>query len=100
MVTVGLLIRLQAKPGQESEIEKFLESAGPIVEGEPATTAWFGIRLGPSEYGIFNAFPDEAGRQAHMTGHGAEALFARAPDLFAHPPAVEPIDIVVAKLPG
>jgi quinol monooxygenase YgiN len=100
MVTVGLLIRLQAKPGQESEVEKFLGSAGPIVEQEPATTVWFGIRLGPSEYGIFNAFPDEAGRQAHMTGHGAEALFARAADLFAQPPAVEPVDILTAKLPG
>jgi quinol monooxygenase YgiN len=99
MVTVGLLIRLQAKPGQESEVERFLESAMPVVDDEPATTAWFGIRLGPSEYGIFNAFPDEAGRQAHMTGHGAEALFARAPDLFAQPPAVEPVDIVAAKLP-
>jgi quinol monooxygenase YgiN len=100
MVTVGLLIRLKAKPGQESEVEKFLESAGPIVDQEPATTAWFGIRLGPSEYGIFNAFPDEAGRQAHMTGHGAEALFARAGELFAQPPAVEPVDILTAKLPG
>jgi quinol monooxygenase YgiN len=100
MVTVGLLIRLQAKPGQESEVERFLESATPIVDQEPATTAWFGIRLGPSQYGIFNAFPDEAGRQAHMTGHGAEALFARAPDLFAQPPTVEPVDVVAAKLPG
>ena len=100
MVTVGLLIRLQTKPGRESEVERFLESATPIVDQEPATTAWFGIRLGPAEYGIFNAFPDEAGRQAHMTGHGAEALFAHAPELFAQPPAVEPVDIVAAKLPG
>jgi quinol monooxygenase YgiN len=100
MVTVGLLIRLQAKPGQESEVEKFLESVIPVVDQEPATTALFGIRLGPSEYGIFNAFPDEAGRQAHMTGQAAEALFARAADLFAQPPAVEPVDIVAAKLPG
>ena len=100
MVTVGLLIRLQAKPGRESDVETFLQSAIPLVDQEPATTAWFGIRLGPAEYGIFNAFPDAAGRQAHMTGHGAEALFARTPDLFAEPPAVEPVDVLAAKLPG
>jgi quinol monooxygenase YgiN len=100
MVTVGLLIRLQARPGQETAVEAFLESAIPIVAQEPATTALFMIRFGHSEYGIFNAFPDEAGRQAHMTGHAAEGLFTRAGELFSEPPAVEPVEIIAAKLPG
>ena len=99
MVTAGLLIRLQALPGQESKVAEMLGGAMPIVDREPGTTALFMIQFGPSEYGIFNAFPDEAARQAHMTGHAAEALFANAA-LFAIPPTVQPVDILAAKLPA
>ena len=67
MVTVALLVRLEARPGRESDVEEFLRGGLALVEAEPATTAWFGIRLGPSTFGIFDAFPDEAGRNAHLT---------------------------------
>ena len=100
MVTVGLLVRLEAKPGKEAEVEEFLRSAQPIVEGEPATTAWFAVRFGPASFGIFDVFPDDAGRQAHIGGKVAEALFAKAPDLFAQRPSIEQIDILAEKLPG
>jgi quinol monooxygenase YgiN len=100
MVSVGLLIKLPAKPGKEQDVAEFLASAMPYIEQEPGTTALFMIRLSPSEFGIFNAFPDEAARQAHMTGTAAEALFARAADLLSAPPSVEPIDILAAKLPA
>ena len=63
MVTVALFVRLEAKPGKEKDVEQFLRSGLPLVNDEPATTAWFGIRLGPSTFGIFDAFPDENGRQ-------------------------------------
>ena len=76
MVKVALFVRLEAKPGKEKEVESFLVSGLPIVNEEPATTAWFGIRLGPSTFGIFDAFPDEAGRQAHL----AQFLLGQAPD--------------------
>ena len=71
----------------------------PIVQDEPATTAWFGIRLGPTTFGIFDAFQDEAGRQAHLSGRVAAALMAKAPELFAKPPAIEKVDVLAAKLP-
>ena len=100
MVTVGLLIRLHAKPGKEAEVETFLEGVMPIIRDEPATTALFGVRFGPAEYGIFNAFPDEAGRAAHVSGLAAAALFGRANELFASAPSVEPVDILAAKVPG
>lgn len=100
MVTVGLLVRLEAKPGKEVEVEEFLRSAQPIVEGEPATTAWFAVRFGPASFGIFDVFPDDAGRQAHIGGKVAEALFAKAPDLFAQRPSIEQVDILAEKLPG
>jgi quinol monooxygenase YgiN len=100
MVTVGLLVRLLAKPGKEAEVEGFLAGGLLLVEEEPATIAWFAIRLGPSEFGIFDAFPDDAGRQAHLAGRVAEALMAQAPELLAQPPAIEPVDVIAAKLPG
>lgn len=100
MVKVALWVRLDAKPGKEAEVEKFLREALPIVEQEPATVAWFAIRLGPSTFGIFDAFPDEGGRQAHMSGKVAAALMAKGPDLLAKPPSIEKIDVLAAKLPG
>ena len=100
MVTVALLVRLEAKPGKEADVEKFLKGGLPIVQEEPATTAWFAIRMGPSTFGIFDAFPDEAGRQAHLTGRVAAALMAQASDLLAQPPSIEQVDVLAAKLPG
>ena len=100
MVTVGLLLRLEAKPGKETDVENFLKGALPIVQEEPATMAWFAIRIGPSTFGIFDAFPDDAGRQAHMVGRVADALMAQAPDLLAQPPNIERVDVLASKLPG
>ena len=100
MVNVALLVRLEAKPGKEADVESFLRGGLSIVQREPATTAWFAIRLGPSTFGIFDAFPDEAGRQAHLSGEVAAALMARASELLAQPPVIEKVDILTAKLPG
>jgi quinol monooxygenase YgiN len=100
MVTVGLLVRLEAKPGKEADVERFLEGGLALVNDEPDTTAWFAIRMGPSTYGIFDVFPSDAGRQAHLQGRVAEALMAQAPDLFSEPPDIGQIDVLAAKLPG
>jgi quinol monooxygenase YgiN len=100
MVNVALFVRLEAKPGREADVENFLRDGLPIVQEEPSTIAWFGIRLGPSTFGIFDAFPDEAGRQAHLSGRVAAALMAQAPELFAQPPTIEKVDVLAAKLPG
>jgi quinol monooxygenase YgiN len=89
-----------AKPGKEKDVESFLLSGLPLVQAEPATTAWFGIRLGPSTFGIFDAFPDEAGREAHLSGKVSAALMEKADELFAEPPSIERIDVLAAKLPG
>jgi quinol monooxygenase YgiN len=99
MVTVALFVRLEAKPGKEADVEAFLRAGLTLVEAEPATTAWFGIRLGPSTFGIFDAFPDDAGRTAHLTGRVAAALGQNAAELFATPPTIERVDVLAAKLP-
>lgn len=100
MVRLALFVRLEAKPGKEAEVESFLRSGLPIVQEEPATTAWFAIRMNPSTFAIFDAFPDEAGRTAHLSGRVAAALMAKAPDLLAKPPSIEKVDVLAAKLPG
>ncbi len=99
MVTVALYVQLEAKPGKEAELENFLKSALPVVQDEPATIAWFALRIGPSTFGIFDAFPNEAGRAAHMSGRVADALMAKAPDLLAKAPSIDRIDILASKLP-
>lgn len=98
MVHVALLARLEAKPGKEDEVADLLKSALPLANAEPATTVWFALKLGPSTFGIFDAFPDEAGRQAHLAGQIAAALMAKAPELLAQPPTIERVDVLAAKL--
>lgn len=100
MVKTGLFVRLEAKPGKEEEVSKFLTSALPLAEGEPATTAWFAVRLGPSTFAIFDVFPDDAGRQAHLSGPIAAALMERASQLLSVPPNIEKLDVLAAKLSG
>lgn len=99
MVTVALAVKLEAKPGKEKDVENFLRGGLAIVQDEPATTAWFAIRFSNSTFGIFDAFPDEAGRQAHLTGRVAAALMEKAGDLLATPPSIEKVDVLAAKLP-
>lgn len=100
MVTLGYLIRFEAKPGKEADIERALKAALSAIQEEPGTTAWFALRLGPSTYGISDAFPDEEGRQAHYNARFAQ-LQELASSLFVEGSLVmEPVDILAAKLPG
>jgi quinol monooxygenase YgiN len=98
MVKLALFVRLEAKPGREADVENFLRGGLSVVQEEPATIAWFAIRLGPSTFGIFDAFLDESGRQAHLSGRVAAALTEKASELFAQPPSIEKVDVLAAKL--
>lgn len=98
MVTLGLFVPLEAKPGKERELEEFLKGGLELVNQEPATTAWFAIRMGPNTFGIFDVFPDESGRQAHLSGRVAAALMAKAPDLLASAPDIRKVEVIAAKL--
>lgn len=97
MVTVGLLVRLEAKPGQEQAVADFLRSGLSLAQNEPDTINWYGIQLGPSTFGIFDTFPSDEGRQAHLNGPIAAALMANAADLLASDPVIEMVDILAAK---
>jgi quinol monooxygenase YgiN len=97
---LALLALLRAKPGKEKALEEFLKSAQPLAAAEPATTSWYAIKLGPDRFGIFDTFPDEAGRDAHLNGPIAKALMAKAGELLADPPQIEKVEILAAKSPS
>jgi quinol monooxygenase YgiN len=99
MVTRGLLVRLEAKHGKDGEVEQFLRAAQPLAQQEAATTAWYAIRFGKSEYGIFDVFPDDAGRDAHLAGPIAQALMEKADELFAKPPSIRKLEVLADKFP-
>ncbi|MGA2868079.1 MAG: antibiotic biosynthesis monooxygenase [Verrucomicrobiota bacterium] len=94
---VGIIATLKAKPGKEDEVEQFLKSALPLANQEDGTLVWFAFRLGTSTFGIFDAFADEAGREAHLSGPIAAALMSQWKDLLAEPPKIEKIDVLAVK---
>jgi quinol monooxygenase YgiN len=94
---VALWVMLQAKQGKESEVAEFLKSAVPLVEAEPETLSWYALQIGPSTFGIFDTFPGDSGRQAHLSGKVAEALMAKAPDLLSAVPSIQKVDLLAVK---
>ena len=97
VVRKALFVRLEAKPGQEAAVASFLEGGLAIVLDEPATAHWFALRFGPTTFGIFDTFADDAGRDAHLAGRVAAALMAKAGELLATPPSIEKVDLLAAK---
>ena len=100
MTKVSLYVRLEAKPGKEQEVADFLVGALPLVNQEPETIAWFALRMSPNVFGIFDAFPNEQGRDAHLSGEVAKQLMAKAPELLATAPEIHKVDVLADKLPG
>lgn len=98
MVRVALAVKLEAKPGKEAEVAAFLKSGLALANQEPATPVWFALQFGPSTFGIFDAFPDDAGRRASLEGPTAKALMAKAGDLLKSPPSIEKVDVLAAKV--
>ncbi|MDQ6763344.1 MAG: antibiotic biosynthesis monooxygenase [Bacteroidota bacterium] len=97
MVKYALLARVEAKPGKEQMVEDFLKSALPLAEDEKDTVEWFALKIGPSTFGIFDTFNDEAGREAHLSGKIAAALMEHADELLAKPPVIEKVELLAVK---
>src|SRR5262245_982456 len=97
---VALFARLEAKPGKEDEVAQLLQAGLDMAKQEPTTPLWFALRLGPTTFGVFDAFADENGRQTHLNGPIAKALIAKAPELFAGAPAIQPLEVLRVKQPG
>ncbi len=98
MATKALLVKLEAKPGQEDAVKQFLLSALPLVEQEPGTKPWLAVQFGPSTFGIIDAFPDNGARDTHLNGPVGQALSQRGDELFSRPPEISPLDVLANKL--
>jgi quinol monooxygenase YgiN len=98
MVKTALVVRMVAKPGKEAEVAKFLAGAGPLAQGESFTPVWFALQTAPNTFYIVDAFANDENRGKHLTGEIAKALMAKAPDLFAQPPAIEKADVLASKV--
>ena len=97
MEKLALLALLQSKPGKEAEVEAFLKSALPLAIQEKGTVRWYALKLGSGRFGIFDTFADAAGKDAHLSGEIAKALFAKAEELMAAPPQIEQPEILAVK---
>jgi quinol monooxygenase YgiN len=98
MLSLGLFVRLEAKPGKEEEVAAFLNQGLQMANQEATTPLWFALRLGKSTFAIFDAFADESGRQTHLNGPIAKALMGNASNLLAVPPSIEKTEILGAKI--
>lgn len=97
MIKVGLVVLLEARPGKEEELARFLAGALPLAQAEEKTAVWYALRSGPTGFAIVDAFPDEAGRAAHLDGPIARALLSRADELLAAPPDIRRVEVLAAK---
>ena len=100
MIKLALLVKLEAKPGKEKEVEEFLKAGGNMAIDEPKTISWYAFKLGPTTFGIFDTFEEESGREAHLTGDIAKALMQKAPDLFSTDPDIKKADVLAVKSQG
>jgi len=98
MISLGLFVRLEAKPGKENDVAAFLAQGVQLAKQEATTKLWFSLRLNHSTFAVFDAFADEEGRQTHLNGPIAKALMEIAPKLLASPPSIERTEILGAKL--
>jgi quinol monooxygenase YgiN len=100
MSKLAIWAEVEAKPGKEQAVAEFLRSAQALAEKEPATLTWYAVKLGGAKFGIFDTFADEKGREAHLNGEIAKALFGKAKELFVKEPQVHKIEVLAAKAPG
>lgn len=95
--TLGVLALLEAKPGKGEDLGKFLEDGRNLAAAEPDTVTWYAFKISDTQYGIFDTFDDDAGRQAHLGGQIPAALSKVSEALLATPPDIRTIDVLAVK---
>ena len=97
MATVAVLVNIEAKSGKEAEVEALLIAALPLARAEADTRGWHAFKSGPSTFGVFADFDDEAGRRAHLQGEAARLLLSGTETLLARPPQITSVDVLAAR---
>jgi len=97
MAKYAIWVMLKANPGKEADVEAFLKQGAAMSLDEPRTVAWYGVKVAPGVYGVFDTFEDEEGRDAHLNGEIAKALMAQAPELFSNELRIEKMEILADK---
>lgn len=100
MTSLALYVELKAKPGREEDVAAFLTGARDLVTAEGGTVAWFAVRFDKTTFAIFDAFNDEAGRDAHLNGAVAAGLMAHAAELLMMAPEIRKPSVLADKLPS
>lgn len=96
-VKLGLLALLDAKEGKGAALGDFLEAGRALAAAEIGTVTWYAFKLSDTQYGIFDSFETEAGRQAHLNGEIPTALGQVASDLLAKEPDIRMVDVIANK---
>jgi len=93
----ALHITLKARAGKEAEVESLLQGILDEVRHEVGTRPWFGLRRTGSTFEIFETFPNEAAREAHLSGKGAALLMERSNAVLASPANIDRLDVLLTK---
>jgi quinol monooxygenase YgiN len=97
MVKKAIWVMLKAKPGKENDVEAFLKQGAAMANDESKTVTWYGVKIAPGMYGVFDTFEDESGREAHLSGEIAKALMANWDALFSNELKIEKMDVLESK---
>lgn len=69
------------------------------MQAEPATLDWYALEFpDTNSFAIVDFFAAEEGREAHLNGKVAAALFASADKLFTAQPSITKFDVVAVTL--
>ncbi|MEM9135482.1 MAG: antibiotic biosynthesis monooxygenase [Actinomycetota bacterium] len=95
---LAFVAKIVAAPGQAEELGSLLTGAVELANQETGTIVWFAVRSDEHTFWIFDAFPDEAARQAHAEGQIVAALGANE-HLLGAPPEINPAEVLAVKMP-
>ena len=97
IMTLGILVLLEAKPGKGDELAAFLKAGRDLAVAEEGTVTWYAFKIDDTSYGIFDTFAAEDARTAHINGPIPVALAKVSADLLASEPSIQTVDLVAVK---
>ena len=90
---------LKAKEEKVSNVENCLLEGKKLVDDKPETVSWHAIQPGNNTYAIFDTFPGNDRRDAHLNAKAAAALVENAPEILEGFSAetIQKINILASK---